>query len=311
MVHSSECCASCDGGLFSETSQTWKWVNVADPRRPVFVLKLRPEPRVDHAAAVRALRQLLKVLLRRHGLKCIQILSGGGTMSRKLKMTNEAEYQSEESAKPKPAIAKPPQKEKKFDLNLFKSSRTSSGTIEKLVPILPVHSMADAKDFCRLHPDEEAYWTTELCFINVPVKGQRKELLHIITEELAVRFLRQGQIIYRRLALATRPFDDFFLATIPNRNLDNEWNATNLLGCEAAKEGWVQLVSRRRNDNQQQGGKEGYERIPAKEIDAFPAPKWLTQALDELIETTFEGRMIVTDDHPGLARVIGRKPLAT
>jgi hypothetical protein len=209
------------------------------------------------------------------------------------------------------SIAKPPQKDKKFDLNLFKSSRASAATIERLVPVLPVHSMADAKDFCRLHPDEEAYWSTELCFVNVPVKGQRKDLLHIITEELAFRFLRAGQIIYHRLALATRPFDDFFLCTVPTRNLDNTWNAENLLGSEAAKEGWVLLVSRRKNENQQQGGKEGYEGIPARDVDAFPVPKWPSQSLDELIETTFDGRMIVTDDHAGLARVIGRKPLAT
>jgi hypothetical protein len=37
-------------------------------RRPVFVLQLRPEPRVD---PVRASRQALKRLLRDHGLRCV------------------------------------------------------------------------------------------------------------------------------------------------------------------------------------------------------------------------------------------------
>jgi hypothetical protein len=221
----------------------------------------------------------------------------------------EPEFQATPTPDEKPSITKTPQK--MFDLNKFKSSRAPSGTIERLVPVLPVHSLADAKDFCRLHPDEETMWSTELCFVNVPVKGARKDLLHIITEELAFRFLRPGQIIFQKLALATRPFDDFFLATIPSRNLDNEWNATNLLGCEAAKEGWIQLVSRRKNENQQQGTREGYDRIPTKDDDAFPVPKWPSQSLTELIEATFDGRMIDTDNHPGLARVIGRKPLAT
>jgi hypothetical protein len=36
--------------------------------RPVFVLELRPEPGVD---AVLALRALLKITLRRFGLRCI------------------------------------------------------------------------------------------------------------------------------------------------------------------------------------------------------------------------------------------------
>jgi hypothetical protein len=40
------------------------------PQRPVFVLQLRPEPRVD---AIRALRQALKTLLRRHGLRCLSV----------------------------------------------------------------------------------------------------------------------------------------------------------------------------------------------------------------------------------------------
>jgi hypothetical protein len=37
--------------------------------RPIFVLKLRPEPQV--VDPVKALRAALKALLRRHGLKCI------------------------------------------------------------------------------------------------------------------------------------------------------------------------------------------------------------------------------------------------
>jgi hypothetical protein len=38
--------------------------------RPIFVIALRPEPRVD---GIRALRAGLKVLKRRYGLKCVTI----------------------------------------------------------------------------------------------------------------------------------------------------------------------------------------------------------------------------------------------
>ena len=41
--------------------------------RPIFVLRLRPEPRVD---AVRALRAALKALLRRFGLRAIDVREG-------------------------------------------------------------------------------------------------------------------------------------------------------------------------------------------------------------------------------------------
>jgi hypothetical protein len=41
--------------------------------RPVFVVKLRPEPHVD---GVRALRALLKTSLRRFGLRCVAAEEG-------------------------------------------------------------------------------------------------------------------------------------------------------------------------------------------------------------------------------------------
>jgi hypothetical protein len=39
--------------------------------RPIFVLKLRPEPQV--VDPIKALRFALKTLLRRHGLKCLTV----------------------------------------------------------------------------------------------------------------------------------------------------------------------------------------------------------------------------------------------
>ena len=46
-----------------------------------------------------------------------------------------------------------------------------------------------------------------------------------------------------RLALATKPYDVFFLAHVPTVNLDNSWNESNLQGCQLAKTHWVQLAS--------------------------------------------------------------------
>jgi hypothetical protein len=43
---------------------------VVHKQRPIYRLLLRPEPRVD---AERALRALLKIALRRFGLRCISI----------------------------------------------------------------------------------------------------------------------------------------------------------------------------------------------------------------------------------------------
>ena len=41
--------------------------------------------------------------------------------------------------------------------------------------------------------------------------------------------------------------------------------------------------------------------------DSFPEPSWPKQTLDELILVTFAGRMIDSDNHPGLLRLIGAK----
>ena len=71
----------------------------------------------------------------------------------------------------------------------------------------------------RLHPDEETYWSHELCFVNVPIKGQKRDTLHLIDEDLAMRYLPSGKIQRFRLALATKPFDVFFLCHVPSRNL--------------------------------------------------------------------------------------------
>jgi hypothetical protein len=60
---------------------------------------------------------------------------------------------------------------------------------------LPHHSISQAKDFARLHPDEEAYWSSELCFVSVPVKGQKRDTMHLIDEDLAMRFLPSGRIL--------------------------------------------------------------------------------------------------------------------
>jgi len=193
-------------------------------------------------------------------------------------------------------------KPKKFSTDKFKSKRAAAmANVETLLTALPHHSISQAKDFVRLHPDEEKYWSPELCFVNVPVKGQKRDTLHLIDEELAMRYLPPARILRFRLALATKPNDVFFLCHVPSQNLDNNWNASNQQACEQAKTLWVQATSRKEE------GVEAYKIDIARDPDAFPAPKWPTQTLDEIIGRTFEGRMIETEDHPGLLRLIGAK----
>ena len=91
--------------------------------------------------------------------------------------TPELKVITEEQAQ----IAKPG----KFDLNKFRSKRRIGSSRRSPTYALPVLKLSEAKDFVRLHPDEEDYWTTELCFVNVPAKGQKKDTLHLIDDDLA------------------------------------------------------------------------------------------------------------------------------
>jgi hypothetical protein len=200
--------------------------------------------------------------------------------------------------KPALSIAKP----EGFSLDKFKSKRAAAlANVETLQTALPHYPIAQAKDFVRLHPDEAAYWSPELCFVNVPIQGQKRDTLHLIDEDLGMRYLPSGRIIRHRLALATKPGNVFFLCHVPTRNADNSWNITNLQACEQAKRLWTSVSSRKEE------GVDCYKIDNARDRDAFPEPKWPTQTLDELIGVTFTGRIIDRDDHPGLLRLLGAK----
>jgi hypothetical protein len=86
-------------------------------------------------------------------------------------------------------------KPSKSALDMFKSTRDPSiAGVETLLTALPHHKLKDAKDWARLNPDEENYWSPELCFVTVPIKGQKRDLLHLINEDLAKRYLPSNRI---------------------------------------------------------------------------------------------------------------------
>jgi hypothetical protein len=189
-----------------------------------------------------------------------------------------------------------------FSLDKFKSKRAAAvAGVQTLLTALPHHNIAAAKDFVRLHPDEAAYWSDELCFVNVPIKGVQRDTLHLIDEELALTYVPSGKIQRFRFALASKPFDVFFLCHVPSTNTDNPWNASNLAACGQAKILWVQATSRKGENA------EAYKVDFARDPEAFPEPKWPQQSLNELIDVTFRGRMLVSETDPGLLRLIGAK----
>jgi hypothetical protein len=200
--------------------------------------------------------------------------------------------------------ASPIRKPGAFSLDKFKTKPTNTiANVETLLTGLPHHKISEARDFVRLHPDEDNYWSPELSFVNVPIKGMKRDTLHLIEEELAMRYLPSARIPRFRLALATKPFDAFFLCHVPTRNEDNPYNATSIRACTQGQTYWVTVSSRKEE------GIEAYKIDFARDQDAFPAPNWPTQSLTSLIEATFAGRIITSEMDPALLRLIGAKPL--
>jgi hypothetical protein len=153
-------------------------------------------------------------------------------------------------------------------LDKFKSKKKPSiGGLETAPTVLGILKIGDTNDFVRLHPDEDLYWSEELCFVSVPVIGDKHDQLHMIDEEIAVRYLPARKIKRFRLALATKPYDVFFLCQVPSVHLDNSWNSTALKACLQAKTHWVQVSSRKEENV------EGYKCDKTKDADAFPEPK--------------------------------------
>jgi hypothetical protein len=196
------------------------------------------------------------------------------------------------------SIAKPGN----FSLEKFKAKRVPTiAGVDPLQDRLSVMKIADANDFVRLHPDQDNYWSEPLCFVSVPIKGTKKDQLHLIDEEIAIGYVPRKKIQRCKLALASKPYDVFFLCKVPVVNMDNAFNKTALDGCEQAKTTWTQTVSRKDQ------GHDDYQNISAKNPKAFPEPKWPSQSLEELIMIAFKDCMIDCDDHPALLRLIGDK----
>ena len=214
---------------------------------------------------------------------------------------------TEDAKKPRLVVAEdeaaePIAKPSGFSLDRFKSKRAATvANVGTLQGALPHHSISQAKDFVRLHPDEENCWSCELCFVNVPIQGVKRDTIHLIDEEIGLAYLGNGKLIRFRLAIASKPHDNFFLCHVPSQNIDNSWNTSNLSACEQGKRLWVQVTSRKAE------GAESYKIDFARDIDAFPPPNWPKQSLEELIQITFSGRMIDRDDHPALLRLLGAK----
>jgi hypothetical protein len=98
--------------------------------------------------------------------------------------TSGAAAANPEAAKPEEtSIPKPPKGEDK--MSRFKSKNLGREKVATQIAGLPHYSVPEAKDWVRLHPDEENFWSDELCFVSIPVPGQKRDMVHLIDSDLA------------------------------------------------------------------------------------------------------------------------------
>ena len=144
----------------------------------------------------------------------------------------------EPKSEPLPGLggASPILKPSGFSLDKFKSKRPiAAAGVKTLIGALTPYPIPEAQDYVRLHPDEKAYWSPELCFVDVPIMGMKKDTVHLIDEDL-IGLLPAGKKVKRHaLALAAKPYNIFFLAHVPTVNLDNSWNESTLQGCRVGE----------------------------------------------------------------------------
>ena len=179
-------------------------------------------------------------------------------------------------------------KPSKSQLDMFKSTRDPSiAGVETLLTALPHHNMSEAKDWVRLHPDEENYWSPELCFVHRA--DQRAK-----TRPAASDQRRSGQALPRQrsdpaLSLGagdqSRTTSSFSVTCRRRTSTTPGTTPACGLACRPRAK-WAQATSRKGENA------EGYQITYAKDQDSFPEPNWPKQTLDELILVTFNGRMI-------------------
>ena len=180
-----------------------------------------------------------------------------------------------EARKPRLEIVEeetPIEKPSAFNLNKFKSKQAAAmANVETLQTGLAASTRSpQAKDFVRLHPDEETYWSPELCFVNVPIKGQKRDTLHLIDEDLALQLPAEREDSCAS-AWHWRPSPTTSSSSATSRpERGQHVERKQPAGCEQAKTLWVQATSRKEE------GVDAYKIDLARDADAFPEPKWPT-----------------------------------
>jgi hypothetical protein len=114
---------------------------------------------------------------------------------------------------PMPPIDKPADDDDDVDLSRFEAKTTADiARVKTLLTGLPVLKPGEIKDYFVLHPGDGWWKRPPYCFIDVPVIGVAKSILHLIDENVAKRNLDAEDFFRFRLVLGSKPYDVFFFS---------------------------------------------------------------------------------------------------
>jgi hypothetical protein len=160
---------------------------------------------------------------------------------------------------------------------------------KKLLTVVPVRK-PHSKEWAMAHPSDD------YCMIAGIIEDAEGGQPYIVTPEIAAT--HPGEIKPVELRLAVSRQGTAFLWKYPTQDPDgreNFWNTSHREAVEAAKNGWVRMISSRS--------------LGAYEVHIAPAidtePKWPEQSFQQLLEVAFKGRLIADADHILLRQLRG------
>src|SRR5262249_34884755 len=132
-----------------------------------------------------------------------------------------------------------------------------------------------------VHPDPD--YTREAFVIDL---GDRKKGTYLLgDDDLHEQLMGERVLKMKLLAVAINRQGDIFIweGTCPwDGDLGGKWTETSVAAMEAAREGWVKVVS----------GEQGYNL--GRPTGVLPPPVWPDRSFESIVQTAYSGR-IITD----------------
>lgn len=163
------------------------------------------------------------------------------------------------------------------------------------IPVMVSIAVARPPKHCfwRGHPDPET--RTDLYTLDAQKLGG--EGLYAVSPEVGAHIPDQIRRVQLRLAVTAQGAP--YIVPIPQAGLDgrsNPWHESLARAFTLSQQHWIRVSA-----NLSRGC---YDVFQAQ--GALPDPQWPSESFEQLLELTFEGRMITDTEHPLVQQLLGR-----